>query len=113
MKTISHILILGLIVSLYVSYGQWQSSHYYVLATTMERHQKWSKTVAFAAEAIKANPLDDRPLHILSRALIEQGHLQLSIAITEKVLRVRPYKKYLRHNLKAAREMLKSLESKK
>ena len=113
MRIISHILILAFIVSIYVSYGQWQSSHYYVLSTTMERHQKWPEMLAFAAEAIKANPLDDRPMHLLSRALIEQGHLQLSIGLMKKVLRVRPYKKYLRHNLKAARKMLKSKESKK
>lgn len=113
MRIISHILILAFIVSIYVSYGQWQSSHYYVLSTTMERHQKWPEMLAYAAEAIKANPFDDRPMHLLSRALIGQGHLQSSIAIMKKVLRVRPYKKYLRHNLKAARTMLKkSLERK-
>lgn len=113
MRIMAHILILLLIVSLYVSYCQWQSSHYYALSALMERRQDWPKTVLFAAKAAKANPFNDKPMHVLGRALLEQGHLQVGISITKQVLAVRPYKKYLLHNLKGGMEKFKSLQSKK
>ena len=87
-------------VSIYVSYCQWQSSYYYALAAATERKLDWPKTIAYAAKAAEANPFNDLPLHTLGRALLEQGHLEISIAITKQVLAVRPYKKYLLHNLK-------------
>lgn len=111
MKMISHILILVLIVSLYVSYCQWQCSHYYMFSAAMERKQNWPKTILFAAKAAKANPFNDKPMHVLGRALLEQGHLQAGISITKQVLAVRPYKKYLLHNLKHGIEKLKSGQS--
>lgn len=110
MRIISHILILALIVSLYISYCQWQCSHYYALSALMERRQDWPKMILFSAKATKANPFNDKPLHVLGRALLEQGHLQAGISITKKVLVVRPYKKYLLHNLKRGMEKLKSLQ---
>ena len=110
MKIISHILILAFIVSIYVSYCQWQSSYYYVLAAATERQQDWPKTILFAGKAAKANPLNDLPFHALGRALLEQGHFQVGIAITKKALTVRPYKKYLLHNLKRGIEAFKTRE---
>jgi len=113
MKTISHILILVLIVSMYFSYCQWRCSHYYVLSAAMEKKGDWQRTVHFAAKAAKANPLDDKPLHLVSKALLEQGHLEPAILIIKKVLRVRPHKKYLLHNLKLGVNKFKALQRKK
>lgn len=113
MKIISHILMLGLIVSLYVSYCQWQGSHYYMLAAAMERKGDWPKTILFAGKAAKANPFNDLPLHVLSKGLLERGYLKLGISIIKKVLIVRPHKKYLRHNLKRAIQKLKLAQSNK
>lgn len=76
----------------------------------MERRGDWPKTVVFAIKAAQVNPLDDKPLHVLSKALLEQGHLKAGIAIGKKVLAVRPYKKYLLHNLKRGMEQLKSVQ---
>lgn len=110
MRIISHILIVAFIVSIYVSYCQWQSSYYYTLAATTERQQDWPRTILFAGKSAKAYPLDDLPFHTLGRALLEQGHLQVGIAITKKALTVRPHKKYLLYNLKKGREALKAKE---
>ncbi len=111
MKIISRILILAFIVSIYVSYCQWQSSYYYALAAATERQYDWPKTIVFAAKAAKANPLDDLAFHALGRALLEQGYFQVSISITRKALTVRPHKKYLLHNLKAGLQGLKAREA--
>ena len=113
MRTISHILILAFIVSIYVSYCQWQASHYYALSASMERQKNWPKMTVFAMKAAKADPLDDKPLHLLSQALLKQGHLEPAISLMKKALTVRPYKKYLHHNLKLAKENLKSVQGKK
>ena len=110
MRIISHLLILVLIVSLYVSYCQWQSSYYYALAATTEAKMDWPKTILFAAKAAEANPFNDLPLHTLGRALLEQGHLEISIAITKQVLAVRPYKKYLIYNLKQGMAKLNAMK---
>lgn len=112
MRIISHILILLLIVSIYVSYCQWKYSHYYMFSAVMERKEDWPKTALFAAKAAKANPFDDKPLHVLSKAFLEMGHFQAGISIIKKVLIVRPHKKYLLHNLKHGIERFKSLQSK-
>ena len=113
MKTISHILILALIVSIYMGYCQWQSSYYYALAAATEKQRDWPKTIVFAGKAAKANPRDDLAFHALGRALLEQGYLQIGISITKKALAVRPYKKYLLYNLKRGMERLKSVQGKK
>lgn len=112
MRIVSHMLILVLIVSLYVGYCRWQSSYYYALAAVTERQNNWPETVLFAGKAGKANVLDDLPLHTLGRALLELGYLELSIAITRKALAVRPYKKYLIHNLKQGMAKFKAKQSK-
>lgn len=77
----------------------------------MERKNDWRNTLVFAAKAVKANSLDDRPLHLVSKALLEQGHLQVGILITRKALAVRPHKKYLLHNLKRGMEKLKLIQN--
>lgn len=112
MKTISHILILVFIVSIYVSYCQWQSSRYYALSAAMQMRSDWPKMLIFAVKAAKANPLDDKPLHLVIEALLRQDRLKPAILLIKKVLSVRPYKKYLLRNLKVAMENLKVLQSK-
>lgn len=110
MRIISHILILILIVSLYVSYCQWQCSHYYMFAAAVERKGDWPRTILFATRAANANPFDDKPLHVLSKGLLEIGQLRAGISIIKKVLLVRPYKKYLLHNLKYGMKKLEPVQ---
>lgn len=111
MKIVSHILIVVLLASLYASYCQWQSSKYYMFAAAMEKKQDWPRTINFSIKAAKANPWDDKPLHVLSAGLLRQGSLEAGIALARKSLLVRPYKKYLLNNVQRGVEKLKSLEN--
>jgi len=113
MRIISHILILVLIIGIYVSYCQWQGSHYYLFSAAMEKNSKWTETILYAMKGFKANRFDDRHLHLLSKALLEQGRYKPGISIIKRALAVRPHKKYLLRNLKLGVQEFKAGQDKK